>query len=103
MEHEAVYCKCAFVDDDRKIVPGEPCTVHPKVDPQCETCRGLGIVDETLGGWGASMRSDAPCPDCVNPSPIYVPPKPRVCLCHWLGFIGFKCRAHSASTNEENT
>lgn len=91
-----IYCKCAFLDLDGTFNPGEPCEVHPKVNPKCDTCRGLGEVDETLGGRGVGLRSDAPCPDCVDPQPIqkYKLPKPRVCLCHWLGFMGFKCRAH---------
>lgn len=68
-------------------------------DPNCSTCGGLGEVDETLGAaWEAHADAHAPCPDCVAPRPIqrYKLPKPRVCLCHWLGFLGFKCRAHGA-------
>lgn len=65
----------------------------------CETCCGTGEVDETLGGIGTS-NPHAPCPDCVAPTPIYVPPKPRPCLCKWLGFIGIKCRAHSATQTQ---
>lgn len=89
-----IYCKCAFLDPDGTFNPGEPCEVHPKVDPRCDTCRGLGVIDETLGGCGAGLRQDAPCPDCVAPVKRYMPPPPRKCICHWLGFMGFKCVAH---------
>lgn len=63
----------------------------------CDTCGDTGVIDETLGGWGAGLRTDAPCPDCVAPVKIqkYTLPKPRVCLCDWLGIIGIKCGAHS--------
>lgn len=61
----------------------------------CETCRDTGEIDETLGGIPTS-NPHAPCPDCVAPVMVqrYVIPKPRRCLCHWLGGIGIKCRAH---------
>lgn len=68
-------------------------------DENCETCRGTGEVDETLGGHSRADQH-APCPDCVAPvaRQIYKMPRPRVCLCHWLGAFGFKCRVHSSIT-----
>lgn len=62
----------------------------------CETCGGSGEIDETLGGIAPS-NPHASCPDCVARVPLqkYVMPKPRACICQWLGFMGFKCRAHA--------
>lgn len=62
----------------------------------CDTCRDTGEIDETLGGHARS-NPHAPCPDCVAPVPMYVPPPPRPCLCKWLGFMNIKCRAHSVA------
>lgn len=59
----------------------------------CETCDGTGEIDLTLGGEGFS-DPHCPCPDCVASVKRYVPPPPRKCICHWLGFMGFKCAAH---------
>lgn len=63
------------------------------MDEDCETCGGTGEIDETLGGI-ATSNQHCPCPDCVAPVMRYVPPKPRPCICQWLGFMGFKCAAH---------
>lgn len=74
----------------------------PEPDPNCETCRGLGYIDETLGGCAGS-NTECPCPDCVDPVPVVRHVFQPACICKWFAragrcvrLVNFECTAHSA-------
>lgn len=69
----------------------------PEPDPECTTCRGVGYVDETLGGSPCS-NPEAPCPDCVAPVPVVKYVFRPTCICKWFGrmrLVNLECSSHN--------
>jgi hypothetical protein len=77
--------------------------MFPEPDPGCTTCRGIGYVDETLGGEPFS-NSEAPCPDCVAPVPVVRHVFRPACICKWfirsgrsMRLVNLECTAHNTN------